>query len=127
MISTLETKDNFAFRSGQLQFENWAINKSAFKKICEMSQNGQSIPPISESEVVPVFRQKAVDIKIGLDIAWLAAKRIVDKIILSTNDSDFVPAMKFARREGIHVVMLDLGNVQNVLKAHADEVRTVRI
>ena len=32
--------------------------------------------------------------KMGLDIAWLASKRIADRIILVTADSDFVPAMK---------------------------------
>jgi len=38
-----------------------------------------------------------------------------------TGDSDLVPAMKFARREGIKVYLKALGHpVRRELKAHAD-------
>lgn len=65
--------------------------------------------------------------KIGLDVAWLASKSIVDRIILVTADSDFVPAMKFARREGVQVVLVTMGHrmVKHDLLVHADEVRSV--
>ena len=65
--------------------------------------------------------------KIGLDVAWLSSKRIVDRIILVTADSDFVPAMKFARREGVQVVLVTMGHtlVKRELKVHADELRSV--
>lgn len=43
--------------------------------------------------------------KIGLDIAALSYKRLVDQIILIAGDSDFVPAAKHARREGIDFVL----------------------
>gem|GEM_PF-3858529 len=43
--------------------------------------------------------------KIGLDIASLAYKKLVSKIILIAGDSDFVPASKFARREGIEFIL----------------------
>ncbi len=59
--------------------------------------------------------------KIGLDIAWLASKKIVDKIVLVTSDSDFVPAMKFARREGIQVYLASLNHqVKSELIEHSD-------
>jgi len=41
--------------------------------------------------------------KIGLDAAWLASKRIVDRIILVTADSDFIPAMSL---HGVRVCRL---------------------
>ncbi len=65
--------------------------------------------------------------KIGLDVAWLASKGIVERIILVTADSDFVPAMKFARREGIQVVLVNMEHRQTKrdLLVHSDEVRTV--
>ncbi|MDT5157346.1 MAG: hypothetical protein QOH51_1703 [Acidobacteriota bacterium] len=47
--------------------------------------------------------------KIGLDVAWLASKSIVEKIILVMADSDLIPAMKFARREGVQVVLVTMG------------------
>lgn len=65
--------------------------------------------------------------KIGLDVAWLASKSIIERIILVTADSDFVPAMKFARREGVQVILITLGHlsVKTELKEHADELRSV--
>ncbi|BEG57297.1 hypothetical protein NHP21005_09850 [Helicobacter sp. NHP21005] len=52
--------------------------------------------------------------KIGPDIASLAIKKQVEKIVLVVNDSDFVPAIKFAKREGV-IVQLDS------LKQHTPE------
>ena len=43
--------------------------------------------------------------RIGLDMSSLSTKRLVDQIILIAGDSDFVPAAKFARREGIDFVL----------------------
>ena len=43
--------------------------------------------------------------KMGLDIASLAFKRLVRRIVLIAGDADFVPASKFARREGIDVIL----------------------
>jgi len=60
--------------------------------------------------------------KIGLDIAWMASKRIVDKIVLVAGDSDFVSPMKFARREGLLVYLDTMGQkmVKLELKEHTD-------
>ena len=60
---------------------------------------------LTEHDVYYEVVQKGVDIKIGLDIASLAYKRLVSKIILVSGDSDFVPAAKLARREGIDFVL----------------------
>ena len=51
------------------------------------------------------LRQKGVDMRIGLDIALLALKRFVNTIVLVTGDSDFVPAAKLARREGVQFIL----------------------
>jgi uncharacterized LabA/DUF88 family protein len=67
--------------------------------------------------------QKGVDIRIGLDIAWISLKRVVDVLVLVTGDSDFVPVMKFARKEGLKVYLETMGHgVRRELKAHADYV-----
>jgi uncharacterized LabA/DUF88 family protein len=64
-----------------------------------------------------------VDIRIGLDIAWISLKRIANVLVLVTGDSDFVPVMKFSRREGLKVYLGTLGHpVRRELKAHADVV-----
>lgn len=51
------------------------------------------------------LRQKGVDMRIGLDIAALALKKFVNTIVLVTGDSDFVPAAKLARREGVQFIL----------------------
>ncbi|MCA1988541.1 MAG: NYN domain-containing protein [Desulfarculus sp.] len=123
LIQNLETKDYFAVRLGTLAFKDWRLTGHAFNRLCEAAVDGNPVEPLAPTDLQPDFTQKGVDMKIGLDIAWLSTKHLVDKIILTTNDSDFIPAMKFARREGIHVVLMQLGEVGNMLKAHADEVR----
>lgn len=65
--------------------------------------------------------QKGVDMRIGLDIASLAFKRQVTQIVLISGDSDFVPAAKLARREGLDVVLDPLGaHVNDLLNEHVD-------
>ena len=59
--------------------------------------------------------------RIGLDIASLTLKRQVQVIVLVTADSDFVPAMKFARREGAQLFLITLGHgMRDGMRAHAD-------
>ncbi|MBF0142376.1 MAG: NYN domain-containing protein [Magnetococcales bacterium] len=58
-----------------------------------------------EDDVSLILRQKGVDMRIGLDIASTTLKKQVDTIILVTGDSDFVPAAKMARREGVEFIL----------------------
>ena len=46
----------------------------------------------------------------GLDIASLTLKKQVNMLVLVTGDADFVPPMKFARREGVQFVLVALGH-----------------
>ena len=43
--------------------------------------------------------------RVGLDIASIATKRLATQIVLVAGDSDFVPAAKFARREGVDFIL----------------------
>ena len=61
----------------------------------------------------------------GLDIATLSYKKLVDKIVLIAGDSDFVPAAKLARTEGIDFVLDSLGaDIRDSLSLHIDGRRT---
>lgn len=51
--------------------------------------------------------------KIGVDIASLAYKKQVERIVLISDDSDFVPAAKLARREGIDFILDPMWNHVN--------------
>ena len=63
--------------------------------------------------------------KIGVDIASLAYKKQVDQIILIAGDSDFVPAAKLARREGIDFILDPMwGNITDDLFEHIDGLKS---
>lgn len=66
--------------------------------------------------------QKGVDMRIGLDMARLALRELVRAVVVVTGDSDFVPAFKFVRREGVKVILVTLAHagIRPELKAHAD-------
>jgi uncharacterized LabA/DUF88 family protein len=67
------------------------------------------------------MKQKGVDLRIGLDIALMSLKRLAEVIVLVTGDSDLVPAMKFARKEGVRVYLEAMGHaVRRELRVHAD-------
>jgi uncharacterized LabA/DUF88 family protein len=55
---------------------------------------------LTAPDLEPNIQQKGVDMRLGLDIAAITLKGHADVFVLVAGDSDFVPAMKFARREG---------------------------
>ena len=76
---------------------------------------------VTAEDLLPNVQQKGVDMRVGLDIASLTLKRQVEVIVLVTGDSDFIPAMKFARREGAQLFLVALGhNVLDEMREHAD-------
>jgi uncharacterized LabA/DUF88 family protein len=114
----LAEKNFVALRKGKLSFSGWKLTKGALDKIKKGTLTGN----IHSLDISQDFKQKAVDMKIGLDIAWLATKNIVNKIILVTADNDFIPAMKFARKEGIHIAIAKIHTLNTDMYQHADEV-----
>ena len=76
---------------------------------------------VTEKDFNLCLRQKGVDMKIGIDITTLAYKKLVDQIVLISGDSDFVPATKIARREGIDFIVDAMGhNITKDLMEHID-------
>ncbi|HEX6748970.1 MAG TPA: NYN domain-containing protein [Longimicrobium sp.] len=49
----------------------------------------------------PIFEQKRVDIYLGVDLVMLATKQRIHRAILITGDSDFLPAIRAAKNEGV--------------------------
>ena len=66
--------------------------------------------------------------KIGVDIASISFKKQVDQIVLISGDSDFVPAAKLARREGIDFILDPMGAaIKPDLFEHIDGKRSIRL
>ena len=108
-----------ALRLGRMADEaQWAIKPN---KVKDLLNNKISVSSLLEDDVYYEARQKGVDMKIGLDISSLAYKKAVDQIILIAGDSDFVPAAKLARREGIDFILDPMWNhINDDLHEHID-------
>ena len=98
-LETLAAKPLLAVRRGILKFRGYVFKKSLARI--------PSLPPsLSDKHFKPRFEQKGVDMRIGLDMATYAANRTVDRIVLVTGDTDFLPAMKLARTAGLQIVLV---------------------
>jgi uncharacterized LabA/DUF88 family protein len=54
-------------------------------------------------------------------MAWITFNTIVDRVIVVMGDSDFVPAIKAARRNGIKVILCSLNHgISNDLRTNVD-------
>ena len=80
----------------------YTLTYDAVKKLCAGTLKVENL---SHAEFELIIRQKGVDMKIGMDIASLSYKKQVEQIVLVAGDSDFVPAAKLARREGLDFVL----------------------
>lgn len=102
-LEEIKRKRKVALRLGHLSdFGEWRIRSRLTKEIV----TGKLDPTtLTETDVAYEMKQKGVDMKIGVDIATLALKQLVGKIILIAGDADFVPAAKLARREGVDFVL----------------------
>ena len=120
----LKKKRKVALRMGEISevSAKYSIKDSTLNKLL---REDIMISDLNETDFVFSAEQKGVDIKIGLDIASLSYKHLVDQIILISGDSDFVPASKLARREGIDFILDPLyANIKPSLFEHIDGLRT---
>jgi len=124
LLATLRETPNVALRLGitTWQDKRWVINP---RKTKELISGAITIAELDEQDVKPQFEQKMVDMKIGLDIATVAIKQQADALVIISGDVDMVPALKFARKEGMQVCLDPLWrNVSPDLKEHVDFLRT---
>lgn len=124
LIESLKKKRKVALRIGVLKDnKTWSIRPHVVK---DLLAGKISVDEIKEDDVFFEVRQKGIDMKIGVDIASLALKRFVDCIVLFSGDSDFVPAAKLARREGVDFVLDPMfANVEPQLFEHIDGMKSV--
>jgi len=102
-INTIGTEDLIALRKGTLKFRGL------------------------DDQRKPIFVQKQVDMLMGLDIAHLAYKKLVERILFFCSDTDIIPALKVARINGLQVILAycpDIQqNINSALKFHSDFIR----
>lgn len=117
-LRDLEKMDRFSVRRGTLGFRGWKPRKIPIAG-----------PDLKDSDFKPVFEQKGVDMRIGLDIAAFAKHRSVERILLVSGDQDMIPAMKEARKSGLEVGVIQLEapaqSLHDQIISHSDFVRLV--
>jgi len=119
----LRRKRKVALRLGSLAPANpqWQMRPQATRDLIE---GRRTVATLSEDDVSLDARQRGVELRLGMDIAALAFKSLVDRIVLVTGDPDVVPAAKLARREGIDVVLDPMGvPVSPEMAEHVDGVQ----
>lgn len=116
----LTSKRKIALRLGRISEValKYNIKPEEFKKLLNGSKQ---LSDLTEKDLKLNLEQKGVDMRIGVDISSLAFKKQVNQIILISGDSDFVPAAKQARREGIDFILAPMGaTIKPDLHEHID-------
>ena len=111
LFRELRRVPNLAIRLGEIRMHKnqpWQLKPLTQQKLID---GELEVSQLSDSDFVPALRQKGVDMRIGLDIASITLKRLANVIVLVAGDSDFVPAAKFARREGLSLILDPLWQV----------------
>lgn len=120
VVDDLARRNYFAVRLGNLAFRGWRKKSS--------SKASNRFDSLSDHDFSPVFEQKGVDMRIGLDMATLAEKRLVDRLILISADTDLIPALKLCRQCGIQVITMEFPDklISQKLQEHVDFCRAVK-
>ena len=120
LFERLRRRPNFALRLGEVRRDReWIIKERAQK---DLLNGRRAVSDLTDDDFLPGFQQKAVDMRIGMDIATLTLKKQADTIVLIAGDSDFVPAARMARREGARIILDPLWqNVAPDLFEHIDQ------
>lgn len=107
-LEQLKKQRKVALRLGAVKDnDTWVIKPARTK---DLLAGRIRLEDLSEDDISFDIKQKGVDMRIGLDISALSYKRLVDRIVLIAGDSDFVPAAKVARREGIDFILDPMWN-----------------
>jgi uncharacterized LabA/DUF88 family protein len=116
-----------ALRRGELKARGWEFGSTYRKALLAGGPAGGPAAAPTARDVYPNFEQKGVDMRIGIDVASLSLKQIVERIILFSGDTDMIPALKLARREGLQVfvVKLDPWPLKHNLIEDSDGVRVL--
>lgn len=105
LLELLRSQPNFALRMGEVikpGDSSWLLKSDAQKRLLKKNI---AVSDLTDGDFTANLRQKGVDMRIGLDIASLTLKKLVNIIVLVSSDSDFAPAARLARREGVTVIL----------------------
>jgi uncharacterized LabA/DUF88 family protein len=122
LLNELKVAPLTSVRAGECQHRGWHLTKEVLSQATEGPAGGEERRlAVGPDDIEPSIEQKGVDMRIGIDVCTLVLKKHVDAILLVTGDSDMVPVMKLARREGALLFLATLGaSVQRDMREHSD-------
>ena len=88
-LKEMGEKPFVALRLGEARNRGWTLSDSFIKRAMGAKVH---IPPAA-TDVFVNLEQKGVDMRIGIDVATLALKRIADRIVLISGDTDSVASV----------------------------------
>jgi len=125
LFDALRGCPNLAVRLGDVRKDgdrSWILKSETQRRLLRRTL---AFDDLTDDDFSPAFRQKGVDMRIGLDIASITLKRQANVVVLVSGDADFVPAAKLARREGVHFILDPLWRaVPRELLEHIDGLRS---
>jgi uncharacterized LabA/DUF88 family protein len=119
LYAHLVMKPNIALRMGRVDLSphKWRLKPAVARELVKSPR------ALTDDDYELDLMQKGVDMRIGMDMARLALRQMVRAVVVLTGDSDFVPAFKYVRREGVKVILDTMGKSGRVeLRQHADVV-----
>lgn len=119
LLDQLVMRPNFALRMGRVTLSpnKWRLKPRVARELIRLPR------ALTDADFDLDLSQKGVDMRIGMDMARLALREMVRTVIVLTGDSDFVPAFKYVRREGVKVILDSMGGGGRVeLRQHSDVV-----
>lgn len=119
LLDEVKKQRKFALRLGAIKHDKqWKLSDRSLNALLKGTRKFEEL---TNDDFYYSMRQKGVDIKLGIDIANIAQNARADKIILLAGDSDFVPAAKLARINGVDFVLDPLrNNIDPSLHEHID-------
>lgn len=122
-LKELTRKRKVALRRGEeLKTQTGYLIKP--RPLRELCAGKIDVSDLCERDFFLDITQKGVDMRIGLDIALLAERGLVNQIVMISGDSDFVPAAKHARRSGIDFILDPMWSpISDSLSEHVDGIR----
>jgi len=69
----------------------------------------------------PIFEQKRIDLLLGIDLVLHSTKRAIDEAFIIAGDSDFIPAIRTAKSEGVVTYLVHGADPHDDLLDEVDE------
>jgi uncharacterized protein (TIGR00288 family) len=109
LLHTLGMMEHVNIREGRLAINGWKVQN--LPALVSRYRKENVLKMSVDYDFQPNYVQKGVDTNIVLDMMRLSFQKTVQGIVLITSDSDFVPAIRYAKEAGLRLFLMPLGKM----------------